>query len=158
MLRITLAVLHLLALGIGLGAVYARARALHAVGQPSESPDALRRALAADSWWGVAGLLWVSTGLWRALAGTEKASTYYWENHIFYGKMACLVVLLLLELWTVVTLVRWRREGVPSLQARRSALAPAARALARVSDVQLVLVLAMLVAAVLMARGYGARP
>ena len=158
MLRITLAVLHLLALGIGLGAVYARARALHAVAQPSEAPDALGRALTADSWWGVAGALWVGTGLWRALAGTEKASAYYWHNHVFYGKMACLVVLLLLELWAVVTLVRWRREGVPALQSRRAALAPAARRLARVSDVQLLLVLAMLVAAVLMARGYGARP
>ena len=158
MLRITLAVLHLLALGIGFGAVYARARALHAVGAQPDAPDALRRALTADSWWGVAGLLWVSTGLWRALAGTEKASTYYWHNPLFHAKMGCLVVLLLLEAWAVVTLVRWRREGLPSLQVRRAALAPAARTLARVSDVQLVLVLAMLVAAVLMARGYGARP
>ena len=48
MLRIALAVIHLLALGIGLGAVYARARALHRVGTAA---DALGRAFVADSWW-----------------------------------------------------------------------------------------------------------
>jgi hypothetical protein len=45
MLRIVLAVLHLLALGIGLGAIYSRARALRRIGA---SAEALQRAFAAD--------------------------------------------------------------------------------------------------------------
>jgi uncharacterized membrane protein len=162
MLRITLAVLHLLALGIGVGSVYARARALHAVGTgaggaPGALAAALRRALSADSWWGLAGFLWIVTGLWRALAGTEKASGYYWSNHVFYAKMGCLAVLLVLEIAAVVVLVGWRRAGIAALETRAASLAPTARRLARFSDAQLLLVGAMLVAAVLMARGYGAR-
>lgn len=153
MLRITLAVLHLLALGIGLGAVYARARALHRL---DAAPDAVRRAFAADAWWGVAALLWIGTGLWRALAGTEKASAYYWSNHVFYAKMGLLVVVLLLELVPMTTLIGWRRAVAAGTLPAPAALAPRARRLARISDVQTLLVVAIVVAAVMMARGYGA--
>lgn len=154
MLRIALAVIHLLALGIGLGAIHGRARALH---RAATNPESLRAAFAADTWWGVAALLWVGTGLWRLLAGTEKAPAYYWSNHVFYAKMGAFALVLLLELWPMATLIRWR------LAARRQPLASidrvraTARRLARVSDVQTLLLIAMVVAAVLMARGYGAR-
>src|SRR5215210_3226950 len=97
MLRIALAAIHLLALGVGLGAVWARARAFDGA--------AARRAFAADTWWGVAASLWISTGLWRLLAGTEKATSYYLSNHVFFAKMGFLAAILLLELWPIVTLV-----------------------------------------------------
>ncbi|HEX2779845.1 MAG TPA: hypothetical protein VHM30_10120, partial [Gemmatimonadaceae bacterium] len=71
MLRLALAAVHLLALGIGMGAVWARARALAA----SHEQGALRRAFAADAWWGIAALLWIGSGSWRLLAGTEKATS-----------------------------------------------------------------------------------
>jgi len=154
MLRIALAVLHLLALGIGLGAIYARARALNHVGT---SPDALGRAFVADSWWGIAALVWIGTGLWRAIGGTEKSPAYYWSNHVFYGKMGLLVLVLLLELWPMVTLIRWRIAARRDALGPADALAPTGRRLARVSDVQTLLVVGMVVAAVMMARGYGAR-
>jgi len=154
MLRIALAVLHLLALGIGLGAIYARARALHRVGT---APDALGRAFVADSWWGIAALLWISTGLWRAIAGTEKSPGYYWSNHVFYAKMGLLVLVLLLELWPMITLIRWRAAARRQTLGPSETLAPTGRLLARVSDVQTLLVVGMVAAAVLMARGYGAR-
>lgn len=54
MLRLALAALHLIALGTGLGAVWARARAL------AERPltlDVVRRAFVADTWWGFAAVL-----------------------------------------------------------------------------------------------------
>lgn len=158
MLRLSLAVLHLLALGIGMGAVYGRARALALVGT---APDALRRAAIADAWWGVAALLWVSTGLWRALAGTEKVSGYYWSNHVFYAKMGLFVAVGLLEVWPMLTMMRWRRglgaDGGAALVAGDAGLARTARRVARVSDVQLLLLVGIVVAAVMMARGYGAR-
>jgi hypothetical protein len=47
MLRWLLAAAHLLALGIGLGAVWARSRALRG----SLDPAGLRRVLGADAWW-----------------------------------------------------------------------------------------------------------
>ena len=147
MLRWLLASLHLLALGVGLGAVWVRAIALRGPLDPS----GLRRALAADSWWGFAGLLWIVTGLWRLLAGTEKPTHYYMDNHFFYLKMAALLVLLLLEGRAVIVLMGWRRaasRGAPVDTA-------AAPGLARISYVQVALVLVMLAAATAMARGMG---
>src|SRR5919206_2160505 len=100
MLRLTLAWLHLLALGVGLGAVWARARSLRG---PLDAA-ALRRAFVADAWWGVAAGLWLATGLWRLLAGTEKATGYYLTNHVFFAKMGMFVLVLLLEVWPMATL------------------------------------------------------
>jgi putative membrane protein len=154
MLRIVLAVLHLLALGIGLGAIYARARALHRIGTSS---DAIRDTFAADSWWAAAAVLWITTGLWRALAGTEKATSYYFSNHVFFAKMGLLVIVLLLEVWPMMTLIKWRVAAAKETLPSPELLSPTGRRLARVSDVQTLLVVAMVVAAVMMARGYGAR-
>ena len=152
MLRITLAVIHLLALGIGLGAIYSRARNAHGIGK---AQDALSRTFAADTFWGIAALLWISTGLWRAFAGTEKTPSYYWQNRAFLAKMSFLVVILLLEIWPMVTLIRWRRAA--ARQQLPTNVSARARLIARISDVQTLLVIAMVVAAVLMARGYGSR-
>ena len=155
MLRLTLAALHLIALGIGLGAVWARAAALRAV---DRDRGALRRALTADTWWGIAALLWISTGLWRLFGGFEKAPEYYWHNVLFNTKMGLLVAILLLEIWPMITLVRWRmasggRGSMPS----GNRLGVAARRIASISAVQAVLILFMVLAAVSMARGYGSR-
>ena len=153
MLRLALAALHLIALGIGLGAVWGRARALSgALDQAT-----LRRALAADAWWGVAATVWLTTGLWRLFAGTEKATAYYWDNHLFLGKMGMFVLVLLLEIFPMVTLIRWRATFA---RGAGGALVPGAGAVARriagISYVQVLLVVAMVSAAVGMARGYGA--
>ena len=151
MLRLALAALHLLALGIGLGAVWGRARAL---GGPRDS-RAVRRALAADGWWGFAALLWIGTGAWRLFAGTEKATGYYFANHLFLAKMGLLALVLVLEAWPMVTLMRWRAD--PS-RAEGAAGAAKARRISAISYVETLLVVAMVGVAVAMARGLGARP
>ena len=153
MLRLVLASLHLLALGIGLGAVWARARGLR---EPIDRAS-LRRAFAADGWWGFAAALWISTGLWRLIAATEKPTTYYMHNHVFFMKMGFLLLILLLEIWPMVTLIRWRaasRRG--SLVPER--LADKARHIRSISYFQALLVVCMVVAAAAMARGFGATP
>ncbi len=150
MLRLSLAALHLLALGIGLGAVWARARALAA--QPLDMA-AVRRAFTADTWWGVAAGLWIGTGLWRLLAGTEKATSYYLHNHVFFAKMGFLVLILVLEAWPMTTLIRWRIAAKRDSDWRPSdTVAGGIRA---ISYAETALVIAMVVAAVSMARGYG---
>ena len=153
-LRITLAVLHLLALGIGLGAIYSRARNANRIGKVQ---DAAARTFSADTFWGIAAVLWIATGLWRALGGTEKTPSYYWHNHIFLAKMGFLVAILLLEIWPMVTLIRWRVAVAKHQFPTEEDIGAKARLIARISDVQTLLVVAMVTAAVLMARGYGAR-
>ena len=101
MLRWILAAIHLLALGIGLGAVWARGRALRQV----HDGHGLRRVFEADAWWGVAALLWLGSGLWRWLGGTEKATAYYTGNHIFWGKMALFILIVLFSV------INWRLIG-----------------------------------------------
>ena len=36
----------------------------------------------------------------------EKATVYYLENYSFHAKMRLLALILLLELWTTITLIR----------------------------------------------------
>jgi len=112
-IRWLLAAVHLLALGVGLGAVWARGRALQA---PLDVP-ALRRVFYADTWWGIAAVLWIGTGLLRAFGGYEKGAFYYLHNHFFWAKMGLLA--------------------------------------ARISCVQALHVVLMVLAATAMARGYG---
>lgn len=148
LLRITLALLHLLALGIGLGAIWARARALSG----SLDRAGLKRAFAADTWWGIAAVLWITTGLLRAFGGFEKGTAYYLQNEFFLLKMAVLLLILILEVWPMATLIRWRiadRRG-ETLNLRRVPL------LARISYVEAGLVVVMVLAATMMARGLGA--
>jgi putative membrane protein len=150
MLRIILAVLHLLALGIGLGAVWARARSL------GSSPDlsSVRRAFVADTWWGFAAGVWITTGLWRLLASTEKSTSFYMHNHIFFAKMGLLVLVLALEIWPMITLIRWRRAAGQGALDDATISAKAGR-IATISYIEAALVLLMVVAAVSMARGVG---
>ncbi|MFL5584821.1 MAG: DUF2214 family protein, partial [Gemmatimonadaceae bacterium] len=150
MLRLSLAWLHLLALGIGLGAVWTRGRSL---AQRPLTLDAVRRAFAADTWWGIAAGLWIATGLWRLLAGTEKATSYYMDNHLFFTKMALLVVILALEVWPMKTLIGWRKSAGKSGDTWQPNEGAAAR-IAQISRIQAALVVAMVLAAVSMARGY----
>ena len=150
-LRLILAALHLVALGIGLGAVWGRA---YALSRPLDRA-AMVRAFRADTWWGVAAALWIATGLWRLLGGTEKAPTYYMHNHVFFAKMGFLVIILLLEVGPMITLIRWRQIAGRGTSAWNPNPA-AARRIARISYIEAALVIAMVFAAVAMARGYGA--
>jgi putative membrane protein len=141
------AAVHLLALGIGLGAVWGRGRAL----QGPLDAVGLRRAFYADSWWGIAAVLWIGSGLVRAFGGLEKGSMYYLHNHVFWTKMALLGLVLLLEVAPMVTLIRWR------VALRRGQLPDTSLAgrFARTSYLQAGLIALMVLAATAMARGYG---
>ena len=72
-IRFWLAVLHLIALAIGLAAVYGRWRALKRTKTTADLPDVF----AADNWYGVAVIIWLVTGLVRAFGGYEKTTAYY---------------------------------------------------------------------------------
>jgi putative membrane protein len=147
-LRWTLAALHLLALGIGLGAVWARGMNLRSALTAAD----LRRVFRADNAWGLAAVLWISTGLWRWLAGLEKTTAYYLHNHVFLTKMALFLLILALEISPMLTLIRWRRLTA----AGQPVDTRGARRMATISFLQAGLVVLMVFAATAMARGIGA--
>ena len=147
-IRLLLAWLHLLALAVGLAGVWTRARALRDSLHDPDDHGALRRAFIGDAWWGVAAVVWVVTGLWRLLGGTEKSTSYYFANHVFYLKIALFLTIIALEVWPMMTLLRWRRKQA----------APNPRDAGRIeviSYVECALVVAIVLAAVGVARGYG---
>jgi putative membrane protein len=147
LIRWFVAAIHLLGLGLGLGAIWSRSRAMKNLSDPKN----LQRAIYADTLWGIAALLWITTGLARVFSGLEKGSAYYLSNNAFWLKMLLLGVVLLLEIWPMVTLIRWRiqlgrGEEINTQPASRFAL---------ISMIQAALVVAMVFAATAMARGLG---
>jgi putative membrane protein len=147
-IRLLLAWLHLLTLAIGVGGVWARARALGDSSRDPADARALRRAFTGDAWWGIAALLWLVTGLWRLFGETEKSTQYYFANHAFQAKAGLFLAILALEIWPMITLIRWRaKKAMPN--------ARDARRIELISYVECALVAAMVLAAASMARGYG---
>jgi putative membrane protein len=141
--------LHVLALALGLPSVYLRGRALKG---PLDR-DGLRRLLAADTVWGIAAALWIATGLLRAFGGLEKGSQFYLQSPLFWTKMALFATVIILEIWPMVTFIRWRgalRRGETPDTSR-------ARALYLVNHVEMGLVVLIVFVASFMARGFGMR-
>jgi murein DD-endopeptidase MepM/ murein hydrolase activator NlpD len=146
--RLLLAWLHLLALSVGVAGVWARARALrHSLRDP-EDHGALRRAFIGDAWWRAALVLWIVTGVWLLLGGLEKGTSYQSVNQGLLLKTALVLSIVGLEVWPMRTLLRWRRKTAdpdPRDAGRIEAI----------SYVQCALVVATVLAAAGMARGYG---
>lgn len=147
-LRWLVAALHLLALGLGLGGIWARGRALS--GHIDRA--ALIHAFDADNWWGVAAFIWISTGLVRAFSSLEKGRDYYMHNAFFHAKMGLFLIVFALEIRPMILLIKWRaivrKGGMPDTHA--------AHTLSRISEVQAVLIVFMVICATAMARGLGA--
>ena len=145
LLRWLIASLHLLALPLGLGAVWARSRALRVVHSAAELPSVFR----ADNLWGMAAALWLVTVLMRVFLSLEKSTGYYLHNRVFYAKMCLFLIILLLEIRPMVTLGRWRiavRRGI-AIDTTSSLT------LARISQIEAVLVVLIVFIATALARG-----
>jgi putative membrane protein len=151
MLRITLAVLHLLAFGVLIFGILTRALALRV----PVSRDSLRRAFVGDTLWGAAAAVLVATGLWRLLGSVEKATAYYTHDLFFMAKIGLLVLILLLEVGPIITLTQARAALRRGAAPEEAITAPMARLIATISWIQVALVTGMVVAATSMARGFG---
>jgi putative membrane protein len=146
MLAAIFSALHLMALGLGLGSVWMRGRALRS---PALDEVAIGRVLAADSFWGVAALLWIATGLTRVIGGLDKATDFYIHNGFFWVKMALFAGVFALEVRPMTTFIRWRIAAARGAPPDTSHVA----ALARINDVEVVLVVLIVFVAAMMARG-----
>lgn len=144
-----LAALHLIALGLGQGGVRFRAKFFR---DPLDDAG-LRRLFMADALWGIAALLWIGTGLYRALSGVEKGAAYYFSNPLFHAKLGLFGVIFLLEFVPMILLLQWRmarKQGKPIDTSK-------AKMCAVISDIQSLLLIVIVVLAAGIARNYGAR-
>ncbi len=150
------AALHYLGLGIGLGSAFMRGRYLRALQKSSASSqdDALKRLFWADNFYGLAAMIWLSSGVMRAFGGIEKGTTYYMHNHLFLTKMGIFFIVFILELWPMITFIRWRIQKVRnrSFTVKQLARVPM---LARINDLEVALIIVLVFIATLMARGLG---
>jgi putative membrane protein len=142
-----LSALHLLALALGLGAIGMRAALLR---RPLD-PSRLRAVFAADTVWGIAAFLWITTGPARAFGPFEKGTQFYLTSTLFHLKVGLFLLILLLEIRPMVGLIQWRialkRGATPDLSR--------ARLYATLSHVEAIVVVAMVFVASFMARGLG---
>lgn len=141
-----LSALHVLALAIGLPGVFLRGRGLRAM---KTDAGAVSRVLAADGAWGAAALLWLATGLLRAFAGFEKGTQFYLHSPLFHLKLTLFVLVVLLELYPMLTFIRWRVA-----RAKKQPVDASKRAtLTRLNDLEFALTLCIPFVAAMMARG-----
>lgn len=149
--RASLSALHVLALAIGFGAIFARGNRLRDLRRSPEDPVALRRLLQADALWGLAAILWLGTGLFRVFGRLEKTPDFYLRNGFFWVKMGLFVLVLALEMLPMLTFIRWRAAKA------RGTSAPAEGAnfstLIALNDAEVVLIVVIPFVAALMARG-----
>jgi putative membrane protein len=141
--------LHVLALAIGLPSVWWRGRAL----KGRLDAEGLRQLFVADSLWGIAALLWIVTGLLRAFGGLEKGTAFYLHSPLFWVKMALFACVLMLEIWPMLTFIRWRRQ----LRRGQAPDISRARVFYVLNHVEMGIVVVMVFVASLMARGIGYR-
>lgn len=133
------AAIHFLTLALGLGSVFMRGRYLRA---PLD-PVGLKRLYLADAGWGVAALAWIASGVARVFV--EKGTDFYLSSRGFWLKMALFVSVVVLELYPMITFIRWRMQKTPDTS--RALL------LARINDVEVLATIAIVFAASAMARG-----
>jgi putative membrane protein len=107
-IAILLAGLHYLALGLGLGGVFMRGRYLRALRALPSDRSRLAPLFAADNVWGAAAALWIATGLARLFGGVEKQTDFYLHNGMFWVKMGLFAGVFALEVWPMITFLRWR--------------------------------------------------
>ena len=141
-----LAAIHLLAFALGLWGVLTRGTALSRLAAGTAQ---VRNVLVADNVWGISAGILLITGLMRAFGGYEKGTDYYLHQPLFHLKMTLFVIILLLELAPMITLIKWR------IALGRGASVDLGRAklFARVSHIEALLMMLMVIAASGMARG-----
>jgi len=139
-----LSAIHVLTLAVGLGAVFARGRALSG----SLDEAGWSRLLAADNLWGAAAGLWIASGLGRVFFGGKEPS-FYWHNGLFWVKLALFGLVFALELTPMMTFIRVRSAR------RRGRALPrfSVQVCRRINSAEVVLVVTIVFVAAFMARG-----
>lgn len=137
---------HMFAMAIGLSSILFRGRAMRAT---LVDQSQLPRVFAADNAWGLAAFLWISTGVARLYA--EKGIPFYMHSRLFLVKLTLFLIIFALELYPMITLIRWR---IADRQKKPINLAPL-KTLARISHAELALTICIPFIAAMAVRGIG---
>lgn len=144
-LSFIIAYLHILTFGIGFYGIWARANALKQL----KDNSGLAEVFKADNFWGVAAVLWIVTGLWRAFGGLEKGTDYYLHSTAFIIKICLFILVIIIEMKPMITLIRWR---IKERKGQSIDFSPA-RSFTFISHIELGLLSIILLFAIAMARG-----
>lgn len=116
------------------------------------SPTTARSLLRVDAIYGISAGVLVAVGLVRVYF-TEKGAAYYLHSATFIAKIVLFVVIGLISIYPTRRFMAWRRE---LREGRAPSLDDAGRAtIRRIVHLELALLLAVILCAVLMARGIG---
>jgi uncharacterized membrane protein len=111
----------------------------------------LNEVFKADNFWGLAALLWIVTGSWRAFDRLEKGNDYYLHSKTFIAKMALFLLAFIIEIKPMVTLILWRNKKRKNETIDFSS----ARQLAFLSHIELGLITIIVFLTTAMTRGIG---
>lgn len=142
------AALHYVALALGFAGVFYRGRSLSEVLSKTTAP--LANVYFGDNLWGLASILWIATGLMRATGNYEKGLQFYMHSPWFWLKMGLFGVVFLLEIYPMVTLIKWRMAKKTESTAGDR---PTLQRLATLNHLEMTLVLVIPFVASIMARG-----
>ena len=148
--RASLSALHVIAVALALGSVFARGLRLRDLRRDPADASAKVRLLRADNVWGISALLFLATGFARAFGRLEKTPAFYLRNGFFWVKMSLFALVLLLELLPMITFLRWR---IADFRKTAPAPGPALLTLIGINDAELAIVCVIPFVAALMARG-----
>lgn len=132
---------------LGLGGLFAALAAELALYRPRVGGEVARRLARIDALYGLSALTALGTGLLKVFAG-DKPAAYFGANPLFHVKVTLFVVVLLLSIYPTVQFIRRRGAAVDAEVTYPASIGVLLR-------IQLALLLAMPLLAVLMARGYG---
>jgi len=137
---------------IGVFGVIATVFAEWVIFNPIPTVAEARRLQRCDAWYGLSALLVMAAGGLRVFY-FEKGSAFYLGNPVFHLKMALFIGVGLLSIYPTVVFIRWRK-------ATRSDTAPTmppeqAKRIALLLRLEVLLLVAMIVAASIMAKGIG---
>ena len=111
-----------------------------------------RSVLRMDAAYGIAALTLLAIGFLRVFY-TEKGAAYYFHSATFLTKIALFIIVGLLSVYPTLQFLRWRQ---PLREGRVPVLEPATRRSIRtLVHIELTLLFAIMLFAVLMARGIG---
>lgn len=144
--------LHYIGFAIALGSIFGRGVYLKKLHEDSQKQNEdLKRVFFCDNLWGVAALLIIVTGFYRAFGSLEKGTDFYLGSGLFNLKLGLFGLIFLLELYPMVVLFKWRiknKRGVFEFHKNQI------KTLVYLNHSEFILVLLIPFIASLMARGF----